>query len=213
MRPNVFTVRATASSTCPASPTSQARARACRPCARTSAATVSSDGSRRLQATTWAPTLASQLDGDGAPDALAGPRHDGDAVTESVGGKTHEVRAYQLPREDRSLNDRARRGHDARDLDLLAIDQGRHLGRDLVLPVVALVDDVVEALALRLALESPDPHVDALFFLAHEAAEDDHAHRDLEGDDLLLHALDPALALPRPDVILPELEEHACLPV
>ena len=59
MRPNVFTVRATASSTCPASPTSQAKASACRPCARTSAATVSSDGSRRLQTTTCAPTLAS----------------------------------------------------------------------------------------------------------------------------------------------------------
>src|SRR5437016_1246200 len=153
-----------------------------------------------------------QLDGDGAPDALAGPRHDGDAVTESVGGKTHEVRAYQLPREDRSLNDRARRGHDTRDLDLLAIDQGRHLGRDLVLPVIALVDSVVEALALRLALESPDPHVDALVFLTHEAAKDDHAHLDLERDDLLLHALDPALALAWSNVILPELEEHARLP-
>src|SRR5438552_2887950 len=212
MRPNVFTVRATASSTCPASPTSQARARACRPCARTSAATGSSDGSRRLQTTTCAPTLASST-------AMARPMPWLAPVTMATRSrrvsaeKPMEVRAYQLPREDRSLNDRARRGHDARDLDLLAIDQGRHLGRDLVLPVVALVHDVIEALALRLALESPDPHVDALVFLAHEAAEDDHAHLDLERDDLLLHALDPALALPRPDVILPELEEHACLPV
>src|SRR5262249_32282092 len=49
---------------------------------------------------------------------------------------------------------------------------------------------------------------DASVLLAHEAAEDDHAHLHLEGDDLLLHALDPLLLLTRADVILTELEEH-----
>jgi hypothetical protein len=106
------------------------------------------------------------------------------------------------------LDDRVGRGHQARDLDLLAVDHRGHPRRDLVLPVVALVDGVVEALALRLALEAADPDVDALVLLADEAAEDDHAHLDLEGDDLLLHAFHPVVALARTDVVLPELEEH-----
>src|SRR5262249_59100980 len=79
---------------------------------------------------------------------------------------------------------------------------------DLVLPVVALVHGVVEPLALRLALEAADPDVDALVLLADEAAEDDHAHLDLERDDLLLHALDPVRLLPGADVVLAKLEEH-----
>src|SRR5438132_11425316 len=109
------------------------------------------------------------------------------------------------------LDDRARRGQQPRDLDLLAIDQRRHPRRDLVLPVLALVDEVVEALALRLALEAAEPHVHALVLLADEASENDHAHLHLERDDLLLHALHPRLLLSRMDVVLPELEEHSGL--
>src|SRR5215831_13854523 len=109
------------------------------------------------------------------------------------------------------LDHRARRRHQPGDLDLLAIDHGGHSGRDLVLPVVALVHDVVEALALRLALEAADPDVHALVLLAHEAAEDDHPHLHLERDDLLFHAFDPVRALPRTDVVLPKLEEHGDL--
>src|SRR5215471_17451190 len=110
---------------------------------------------------------------------------------------------------ERALLDHGvRGGHDARDLDLLPVDQGGNARPNLVLPVVALVDGVVEPLALRLTLEATDPHVDAGILLAHEAAEDDHAHLHLEGDDLLLHALDPLLLLARTDVILTELEEH-----
>src|SRR5215467_10736201 len=101
-----------------------------------------------------------------------------------------------------------RGGHDAGDLDLLPVDQGGDARGDLVLPVVALVDGVVEPLALRLALEAADPHVYAGVLLAHEAAEDDHAHLHLEGDDLLLHALDPLLLLAGANVVLTELEEH-----
>src|SRR5262245_40819227 len=107
------------------------------------------------------------------------------------------------------LDHRVRRGDQARHLDQLAIDHGGNPRRDLVLPVVALVHGVVEALALLLVLEAADPHVDALVLLAHEAAENDHAHLHLERDDLLLHALDPVVTLSRVDVILPELVEHA----
>src|SRR5229473_2133689 len=110
-----------------------------------------------------------------------------------------------------SLDRRARRRGQARHLDLLAVDHGADPRGDLVLPVVGLVDRVVEPLALRLALEAADPDVDGLVFLAHEAAQDDHAHLDLERDDLLLHALHPRLLLSGTDVVLPELEEHAGL--
>src|SRR6185369_8081322 len=137
-----------------------------------------------------------QLDRDGAPDALAGARHDGHAIAQRVGGEPH------------LLDDRVGGGDDARDLDLLAVDQRRHPGRDLVLPVVALVDGVVQALALALVLEPPDPHVDALVLFPDEAAQDHHAHLDLEGNDLLLHALDPLGLLARTDVVLPQFEEH-----
>src|SRR2546426_9328731 len=60
------------------------------------------------------------------------------------------------------LDDRVGRRHEARDLDLLPVDHGRNLRGDLVLPVVALVDEVVESLALLLVLEPADPDVDAL---------------------------------------------------
>src|SRR5262249_5119979 len=117
-----------------------------------------------------------------------------------------------MPKETFTLLDhRVRRGHDAGDLDLLTVDQRRDLGGDLVLPVVALVHEVVEPLALLLVLEASDPHVHSVVFLAHESAEDHHAHLDLEGDDLFLHALDPLLALARANVVLPELEEHGRL--
>src|SRR4030095_1761896 len=105
----------------------------------------------------------------------------------------------------RLLDDRVRRGEQARDHDLLAVDHRAHPRGDVVLPVVALVDGVVEALALGLVLEAANPDVHALVLLADEAAEDDNAHLDLEGDDLLLHALDPVLALPGTDVVLAEL--------
>src|SRR5438874_13119511 len=48
------------------------------------------------------------------------------------------------------LDDRVRCRQNPCDLDLFAIDHGRDLRRDLLLPVVALVDEIVEALALGL---------------------------------------------------------------
>src|SRR6476660_9237829 len=66
-----------------------------------------------------------------------------------------------------SLDRRARCRGQARHLDLLAVDHLRNPRRDVVLPVVALVDRVVEPLALRLALEAADPHVHRRVLLAH----------------------------------------------
>src|SRR5438034_8798102 len=114
----------------------------------------------------------------------------------------------------RLLDARVRRRQQAGDLDLLAVYHGRNPRRDLVLPVVALIDEIVEALALRLALEPADPDVDALVLLADEAAEDHHAHLHLERDDLLFHALDPLVALTGTDVVrseehTPELQSHS----
>src|SRR5204863_769557 len=158
------------------SPTSQATASARRPWARTASATPSSSGSRRLHTTTCAPTLASSM-------ATARPMP-------WLAPVTIATRSRSVSGENPTLlDDRVRGRRDARDLDLLAVDHGRHLGRDLLLPVVALVDEIVEALALGLALEPADPDVHALVFLADEAPEDHHPHLDLERDDLLLHAL------------------------
>src|SRR4030095_7432533 len=170
-RPNVSTVRATARSTWRASPTSQATASARRPSARTAVATGSSASARRLQTTTSAPTRASST-------AMARP-------IPWLAPVTIATRSRSVSAENPTLlDDRVRRRHQARDLDLLAVDQGRDPRRDLVLPVVALVDEVVETRALRLALEPAKPDVHALVFLADEAAEDHHAHLDLERDDL-----------------------------
>src|SRR5881296_2591007 len=198
IRPKASRVWATAPSTCRASPTSQTTASARRPSARTASATGSSASGRRLQATTWAPTLASST-------AIARP-------IPWLAPVTIATRSRSVSAENPTLlDDRVRRRHEARDLDLLSVDQGRHLRRDLVLPVVALVDQVVEALALGLALEAANPDVHTLVFLADEAAEDDHAHLHLEWDDLLLHALHPAVALSGSDVVLPQLEDHSDL--
>src|SRR5881628_2813541 len=199
IRPKASRVWATAPSTWRASPTSQATASARRPSARTRSATGSSASFRRLHTATWAPTRASST-------AIARP-------IPRLAPVTIATRSRSVSAENPTLlDDRVRRRHQARDLDLLAVDQGRNLRGDLVLPVVALIDEVVETLALLLALEPADPDVDVLVFLADEAAEDHHAHLDLERDDLLLHAPDPLVTLPRTDVVLPQLEEHAGLP-
>src|SRR5215510_8101515 len=200
MRPNVSTVRTTAWSTWRASPTSQATASARRPSARTAVATGSSASARRLVTTTCAPTRASST-------AIARPIPWLAPVT--IATRSCSVSAEKPI--DPLLDDRVRRRHQASDLDLLAVDHGRHLRRDLVLPVVALVDEIVETLALSLVLEAADPDVHALVFFADEAAEDHHAHLHLERNDLLFHALDPLVALAGTDVVLPELEEHAVL--
>src|SRR5438046_4858081 len=199
MRPKVSTVRATAWSTCAASPTSHATASARCPSARTASATPSSSGRRRLHTTTCAPTFASSI-------ATARPMPWLAPVTIATRSRSVSGEKATL------LDDRVRCRQNPCDLDLFAIDHGRDLRRDLLLPVVALVDEIVEALALGLALEAADPDVHAFVFLADEAAEDPHPHLDLDRDDLLFHALHPLVALARMDVVLPELEEHVGLP-
>src|SRR5262245_37279390 len=141
MRPNSSTVRATAASTCLVSPTSHGSASARRPSARTTSATGSSASLRRLQTATCAPTLASST-------AIARPIPWLAPVTIATRSRSVSAEKPNL------LDDGVRRRDQPRDLDLLAIDQARHLRRDLVLPVIALVHDVVEPFALGLALEA-----------------------------------------------------------
>src|SRR5262244_3256758 len=144
MRPNAPRACATASSTWGASPTSHATASARRPSARTRSATGSSASRRRLHATTSAPTRASST-------TIARP-------IPWLAPVTIATRSRSVSAENATLLDDRVRRHQARDLDLLAVDQARHLRRDLVLPVIALIDQIVQALALGLALEPADPH-------------------------------------------------------
>src|SRR5687768_1995856 len=162
MRPKAPSVCATTSSTSRASVTSHSTASARRPAARTSSATGFSAAARRLHTTTSAPTLASST-------AIARPMPWLAPVTMAT--RSRSVSAAKPMRA--LLNDRMGGGDDPRDLDLLAVDQRRHPGRDLVLPVVALVHGIVETLALALVLEAADPHVHARVVLAHEAAQAD----------------------------------------
>src|SRR5215510_6548561 len=141
IRPNAPRACATASSTWRASPTSHATVSARRPSARTRSATGSSASRRRLHATTWAPTLASST-------AIARPIPWLAPVTIATRSRSVSAEKPNL------LDDGVRRRDQPRDLDLLAIDQARHLRRDLVLPVIALVHDVVQPFALGLALEA-----------------------------------------------------------
>src|SRR5439155_19871900 len=91
---------------------------------------------------------------------------------------------------------------DARHHHGLAVETVRHPRRDLGLPVIALVDRLVERLALAFALEAAQPHIYRRVGLAAEAAADDHAFGDLERDDLLLHYLDPFVDLAGPNLVL-----------
>src|SRR4029077_12229443 len=86
-----------------------------------------------------------------------------------------------------------------------AIEAVRNARRDLVLPVVAFVYRLVLRLALGFALEAAQPDIDGSVGLTPEAAADDHPLRDLEGDDLLLHDLDPLVHLAGQDLVLAEV--------
>src|SRR5437762_9788585 len=95
---------------------------------------------------------------------------------------------------------RLRGGHDARHDHRRAIEVVRNARRDLVFPVVALVDRLVLRLALGFALEAAQPDIDRIVGLAAKAAADDHPLRDLEGNDLLLHDPDPFIDLAGQDL-------------
>jgi len=87
------------------------------------------------------------------------------------------------------------------------------LGSDGVFPVVALVDRGVEAFALAFVFEAADPYIDAVVGFALEAAGDDHAFGDLEGNDFALHQLEPGVHLAGADFVLAKFEEgHGRLP-
>ena len=84
----------------------------------------------------------------------------------------------------------------------------RDLRADLVLPRIALVDGLVQALALSLTLEATYPDVEILVLLADKTAGDDHSLGDLEGYDDLLHVLHPVAPLSGFGAILSKLEKH-----
>ena len=68
--------------------------------------------------------------------------------------------------------------------------------------MVAVVDRLVELLALGFALKAAQPHICGIVRLAAEAAADDHALGGLEGDDLLFHDLDPFVHLAGQNLVL-----------
>src|SRR5262245_63524096 len=97
------------------------------------------------------------------------------------------------------------RRHDALHVDLGAVDEIDDLWADHILPVIALIHDLVQRFALRLAFEATHPDVNAVVLLASVASSDHHAFAHLERDDLLFHAFEPGLHLTRSDHILSEL--------
>src|SRR3954466_14677519 len=74
--------------------------------------------------------------------------------------------------------------------------------------MVGLIDRLILCLALGLAVEPAQPDVAGFVGLAAEAAADHHALGDLEGDDLLLHHLDPGGLLAGQDLVLAKLVER-----
>src|SRR6202011_1716615 len=97
---------------------------------------------------------------------------------------------------------RFRRRNDPRHDYGLAVETVRHPRRDLGLPMISLVNRLIERLALAFALEATQPNIDGWVGLAAEGAADDHALGDLERDDLLFHDLDPFIDLAGPNLVL-----------
>src|SRR5205085_12065828 len=108
----------------------------------------------------------------------------------------------------RLLHGRAGGRDDAGDDHLLAVEEVGDARRDLLFPMVALIDGLVERLALPLALKPTQPDIHRLIGFTAEAAGDHHALGDLERDDLLLHDLEPFLHLAGPDLVLAQLVER-----
>src|SRR6478736_10508214 len=102
------------------------------------------------------------------------------------------------------LRCRSSRWHKTLHVHRRAIDQLTNLWGNDVLPVLALIDGFVQPLALCLIFEPARPDVDAVVLLAAVASGNHHSFRHLEGNDLLLHALEPGLHLARADRVLSE---------
>src|SRR5437660_4471384 len=93
----------------------------------------------------------------------------------------------------RLLHGRTGGRDNAGDDHLLAVEEVGDARRDLLFPMVALIDGLVERLALRLALKPAQPHIHRLIGFTAEAAGDYYALGDLDRDDLLLYASVPFL--------------------
>jgi hypothetical protein len=79
---------------------------------------------------------------------------------------------------------------------------------DDILPVVAFIDGVVQALPFCLAFEATNPDAEFLLFLANEAADDHHTSGNLGWNEFFFHEFYPLLPLSRSRAILPQFEEH-----
>src|SRR5215216_2296452 len=79
--------------------------------------------------------------------------------------------------DDRSLDHGMRRRLDAAHHHLRSVHHLRDARPDRLLPVVALVDLLIEAVPLRVALEAAHPDVEVVLLLADEAADDHHPLR------------------------------------
>src|SRR6202022_1171492 len=84
-----------------------------------------------------------------------------------------------LPHRGLRCRDDARHDHGG------TVETTRHARRYFGLPVIGLVNRLVERLALGFALEAAQPYIGGIVGLAPEAAADDHALGDLEWDYLL----------------------------
>src|SRR5262249_46370003 len=103
------------------------------------------------------------------------------------------------------------RSLDTADFDRFAVNHHGNLGGDDIFPVVAFVDSVIQALSLFLTFKATDPDVQIVFFLANEAADNDHALGNLEWNNFFFHEFRPLLPLSRLRAILPQFEEHYAL--
>src|SRR5262245_64348937 len=101
------------------------------------------------------------------------------------------------------LDDRLGGRLHTRHFNLFAEEHVRHLGGNVVLPMITLVNGLIQSFPLFLTFKATDPDIEIVFFLPHKAPENDHAFRDLERNDLLFHELDPFFTLPRLRTILP----------
>jgi hypothetical protein len=84
---------------------------------------------------------------------------------------------------------------EARYHDFTPVEQFTDAGRNLVFPPVALIDRLIELLAVFLALETANPDVKVVLLFADETPDDHHPFGNLEGKDCLLHILNPVVTL------------------
>src|SRR5439155_23415755 len=103
----------------------------------------------------------------------------------------------------RLLDDGFRCRLNTRYFTLFAEEHVRHLRGNIVLPMVAFVDCFIQPFPLFFTFKTANPDIQVVFFLPDKTSEDDHAFRDLERNDFLLHEFHPFFTLSGFRAILP----------